>query len=123
MDAEQCLWDSQSLCAGIVLRGVDQKVLERILREGKVSCYGIATFEDLEVFLQELNDETANRRWKELKELVPLSGDFIKFVKTNTTAFHTFHGNVPLSEEDRTKLVQVYKTLLKYQTLSFRDHK
>ena len=62
--------------------------------EGKVNCYGIAT---LEVVLQEVNDEAANCRWKGLKAFVPLSDEFIKFVKTQLCQFNS---NVPVAEEN-----------------------
>lgn len=100
MDGEwnviDCLWNTQILCIGIVL-------------EGKVK--NIATFQDMEEALQELNDSTANRRWEELKARVQLSDEFITRVKTYTERC-IFEYCTHVAEEDSTTILKVCKTLL-----------
>ena len=66
------------------------------------------SFETLEIRLGQLNDEAANLRWANLKATVPLSDDFIHFVKRRTRQ----EDNIPLSKEHCTTIFKVYGLLL-----------
>ena len=90
-------WFIQGMCIGLVL-GKDSGPEKP------------SSFETLEIRLGQLNDEAANLRWANLKATVPLSDDFIRFVKAYMQRTLR-EDNIPVSKEHCTTILKVYGRL------------